>query len=265
MEKEQQKSNAVITENYSLYCGDCLEVLLTITKQSIDLVIIDPPYGQTPLKWDSVIPFKNLWEYLHRVIKPSTPILIFGQEPFSSYVRISNISEYKYDWYWEKERLTNVFQVKRRPGKTIETISVFYDKQPIYNPQKNKHEGKLVTNKIGENARWSVTQSGYEPKTKPFEYHDDGTRHPTQVLRINRDNPRKVLHPTQKPVELLEYLINTYTNENNLVLDCCMGSGSTGIACLNTNRKFIGIEKDETYFDVAKQRMESHQTPNIGE
>ena len=122
-----------------------------------------------------------------------------------------------------------------------------------------------VPNKIGENARWSVTQSGYEPKTKPFEYHDDGTRHPTQVLRINRDNPRKVLHPTQKPVELLEYLINTYTNENNLVLDCCMGSGSTGIACLNTNRKFIGIEKDETYFDVAKQRMESHQTPNIGE
>lgn len=257
MEKEQQNSNELITESYSLYCGDCLEVLSNFTKQSINLVIIDPPYGQTPLKWDSVIPFKNLWECLHRIIEPSTPILIFGQEPFSSYVRISNISEYKYDWYWEKERLTNVFQVKRRPGKTVETISVFYDKQPIYNPQKNKHDGKLVTNKIGENARWSVTQSGYDQRTKPFEYHDDGTRHPTQVLRINRDNPRKVLHPTQKPVKLLEYLIKTYTDGNGTVLDPTMGSGSTGIACLNTGRKFVGIELDTHYFEVSKNRLES--------
>ena len=155
----------------------------------------------------------------------------------------------------EKERLTNVFQVKRRPGKTVENICVFYKEQCIYNPQKSEHIGKLVSNKIGENARWSVTQSGYNQNTKPFEYHDDGTRHPTQVLRINRDNPRERLHPTQKPVELLEYLIKTYTNEGMTVLDCCMGSGSTGVACINTNRNFIGIEKDLDYYIIASNRI----------
>ena len=244
--------------NYTLYLGDCLEVMKQLPEHSVDLIICDPPYGTTPLSWDSVIPFTQLWELFYRIIKPTTPIIIFGQEPFSSYVRMSNIKQYRYDWYWEKERLTNVFQIKRRPGKTVENIMVFYKEQCVYNPQKREHLGKKVTNKIGENARWSVTQSGYDQKTKPFEYIDDGTRHPTQVLRFNRDNPRQRLHPTQKPVELLEYLIKTYSNEGMTVLDNCMGSGSTGVACLNTNRNFIGIELDENYFNIAKNRIETY-------
>ena len=247
-----------IGDNCILYNGDCLEVMKQIPEHSVDLIICDPPYGTTPLSWDSVIPFNQLWELFHRITKPTTPIIIFGQEPFSSYVRMSNIKEYRYDWYWEKERLTNVFQVKRRPGKTVENVMVFFKEQGIYYPQKREYLGKKVTNKIGENARWSVTQSGYEQNTKPFEYNDDGTRHPTQVLKFNRDNPRKRLHPTQKPVDLCEYLIKTYTDEEMMVLDNCMGSGTTGVACKNLNRNFIGIEKDEKYFEIAKQRIESN-------
>lgn len=247
---------SVESENrYNLYLGDCLEIMKNIPEHSVDLIICDPPYGTTPLNWDNVLPFNKLWELFSFVSKPTTPIIIFGQEPFSSQVRMSNLKEYRYDWYWEKERLTNVFQVKRRCGKTVENIMIFYKEQCIYNPQKHEHTGKKVTNKIGENARWSITQSGYNQNTKPFEYVDDGTRHPTQVLRFNRDNPRERLHPTQKPVELLEYLIRTYTDNDMCVLDNCMGSASTGIACMNTGRKFIGIEKDEKYFEIAKNRM----------
>jgi site-specific DNA-methyltransferase (adenine-specific) len=239
----------------NLYRGDCLEIMSLIPDKSIDMILCDPPYGSTPLKWDQCLNFSKLWECYKKVIKSNGAILIFGQEPFSSYVRLSNIDYYRYDWYWQKERLTNVFQVKRRPGKTIETISVFYINQCNYFPQKNKHTGKLVTNKIGETARWSETMAGEKPKTKPLEYIDDGTRYPTQLLTINRDNNRKALHPTQKPVALLKYLIKTYTNEGEMVLDNCVGSGSTGIACVNTNRNFIGIEMDEKYFKIAEKRI----------
>lgn len=239
-----------------LYRGDCLEVMKNIPDNSIDCIICDPPYGTTPIKWDNALPFNALWKEYDRIAKDSAAIIVFAQEPFSSYLRLSNIKNYRYDWYWEKERLTNVFQVKRRCGKTVENIVVFYKKQCTYNPQKYPHTGRKVTNKIGENARWSVTQSGYEQKTKPFEYIDDGSRHPTQVLRINRDNPRKREHPTQKPVALLEYLVKTYTNEGDTVLDNCMGSGTTGVACRNLNRNFIGIEIDERYFNIAKERIE---------
>lgn len=238
-----------------IYYDDCLTKMNVLQDSSIDMILVDPPYGTTPLHWDSTINFERLWNQLHRVAKPNAAIVIFAQEPFASFVRMSNMKEYRYDWYWEKERLTNVFQVKRRPGKTVENICVFYKEQCIYNPQKHEHIGKLVSNKVGEKARWSITQSGYNQNTKPLEYHDDGTRHPTQVLRINRDNPMKRLHPTQKPVELLEYLIKTYTNEGMTVLDCCMGSGSTGVACLNTNRNFIGIEKDLDYYILASNRI----------
>lgn len=235
--------------------GDCLELMKNISDKSIDCVICDPPYGTTPITWDKIIPFDKLWEEYNRIVKPNGAIIIFSQEPFATYLRMSNIKDYKYDWYWEKERLTNVFQIKKRCGKTVENIVVFYKQQCTYNPQKREYTGKKVTNKIGENARWSVTQAGYEPTTKPFEYNDDGTRYPTQVLRINRDNPRKRLHPTQKPVELLEYLIKTYTNEGEIVLDNCMGSGTTGVACKNLNRNFIGFELDNKYFEIAEERI----------
>lgn len=239
-----------------LFCGDCLDIMKTIDSKSIDMILCDPPFGTTPLHFDSVIDFTLLWKEYNRIAKDTAAICIFAQEPFASYLRLSNIKYYRYDWYWEKERLTNVFQIKKRCGKTVENICVFYKEQCTYNPQKTIYTGKKVTNKIGENARWSVTQSGYNQTTKPFEYIDDGTRHPTQVLRINRDNPRKRVHPTQKPVALMEYLIKTYTNEGDIVLDNCMGSGSTGVACNNTNRNFIGIEKDEKYFNIAKNRIE---------
>lgn len=248
--------------SYFLYKGDCLTEMNNIKDGSVDMILIDPPYGTTPLHWDSTINFEQLWSQLHRVAKSNAAIVIFAQEPFASFVRMSNMKEYKYDWYWEKERLTNVFQVKRRPGKTVENICVFYKEQCIYNPQKHEHLGPPVKNKVGENARWSATQAGYEAKTRPFEYIDDGTRHPTQVLRINRDNPRERLHPTQKPVELLVYLIKTYTNKEMTVLDRCMGSGSTGVACLNTNRNFIGIELDDNYFSIAEQRIKEAELNN---
>ncbi len=246
----------MITEG--LYLGDCLEIMTEIADNSVDCVICDPPYGTTPITWDKVLSFESLWKEYNRIVKPNGVIVIFSQEPFATYLRMSNIKDYKYDWYWEKERLTNVFQIKKRCGKTVENIVVFYKQQCTYNPQKTEHLGKKVTNKIGENASWSVTQAGYAPTTKPFEYEDDGTRYPTQVLRFNRDNPRKRVHPTQKPVELLAYLVRTYTNEGDLVLDNCMGSGSTGVACKQENRRFIGVEREKEYFDIAKRRIEEY-------
>lgn len=239
----------------TLLQGDCLELMKNIEDNSIDCIICDPPYGTTPLTWDNTLPFDLLWKEYNRIVKPAGAIVIFSQEPYATYLRMSNIQDYKYDWYWEKERLTNVFQVKRRCGKTVENIVVFYKKQCTYNPQKVEHTGKKVTNKIGENARWSVTQAGYGAKTKPFEYNDDGTRYPTQVLRINRPNARKRVHPTEKPIELLEYLIKTYTNVGDLVLDNCMGSGTTGVACKKLKRNFIGIELDVNYFNIASERI----------
>jgi len=245
--------------NITLWQGDCLELMSDIPDSTIDAIICDPPYGTTPIDWDNVLDFTNLWEQYNRIVKQNGVIILFGQEPFSTYVRMSNINDYKYDWYWEKERITNIFQVKRRPGKTVENVMVFYKNQCTYHPQKTEHIGKRVTNKIGENAQWSVTQSGYEQTTKPIEYSDDGTRYPTQVLRINRDNPRERLHPTQKPVELISYLVETYTNVGDTILDNCMGSGTTGVACKFLNRNFIGIELDEHYFDIAQKRIDGEE------
>ena len=234
--------------------GDCLTLMKDIPNGSVDLVLTDPPYGTTACKWDSIIPFEPMWEQLNRIIKPNGAICLFGSEPFSSALRISNIKNYRYDWYWEKERLTNISQVKRRAGKTIETISVFYKKQPTYNPQMVKYEGPLRTNKVKNGKLGKLVDDNTKPAK---EYIDTGWRYPTQLLHFQRDCLTSNLHPTQKPVALLEYLIKTYTNENDIVLDACMGSGSTGVACVNTGRNFIGIELDEGYFQIAKKRIES--------
>lgn len=244
----------------NIYNNDCFEIMKTIPDRFIDLIICDPPYGTTPLNWDTIIDFNELWNSFYRIMKPTTPVLFFGQEPFASKVRLSNLKDYKYDWYWEKERLTNVFQVKRRPGKNVENIMVFYKEQCVYKPQKTERIGKSHSNKVGDEAKMAVTLCGNKSNIKPSNYIDDGTRYPKQTLKINRDCPIKRLHPTQKPVELLEYFIKTYTNENAIILDPTMGSGSTGVACLNLNVKFIGIEKDKTYFEIAKNRLENHST-----
>lgn len=244
----------------NLYHGDCIKVMKQLINDGVmvDCIITDLPYGTTPCPWDVIIPFDEMWDCINKIIKPNGAVVLFGQEPFSSLLRVSNIKNYKYDWIWKKERLTNVFQVKRRPGKVVENISVFYKKQPIYNPQKTKYDGPLRSNKIGDNAGFSITQTG-GIGPKPIEYHDDGTRYPLQIIEFNRDSMyEKKYHPTQKPIELLEYLIKTYTDEGEIVLDFTMGSGSTGVACKNLNRKFIGIELNEEYYNISINRIKEH-------
>ncbi len=238
--------------NLELYQGNCLELMSDIADNSIDCIICDLPYGTTSCFWDIIIPLDKLWEQYNRIIKDNGVIILFGQEPFSSLVRLSNLKDYKYDIYWEKERLTNINQVKKRVGKTIETISIFYKKQCTYNPQMIKYDGPLRSNKVKNGTLGKLTDTN---EKKVFEYHDTGYRYPTQVWRFKRDCLKSNLHPTQKPLALVEELVKTFTNEGDLVLDNCMGSGTTGLACKNLNRNFIGIELNEEYFKIAKERM----------
>lgn len=240
--------------NIILYNGDCLELMKNISDNSVDCIICDLPYGITSCSWDIIIPFDKLWEQYNRIIKNNGAIVLFGQEPFSSLVRCSNLKDYKYDIYWEKERLTNINQVKRRVGKTVETISVFYKKQCTYNPQMVKYDGKPRTNKVKNGTLGKLTDTN---EKKVFEYHDTGYRYPTQVWRFKRDCLKSNLHPTQKPLALVEELVKTFTNERDLVLDNCMGSGTTGVACKHLERSFIGIEINQDYFNVAKDRIEN--------
>ena len=244
---------------YKLLNGDCLELMKNIPDGSVDLVLTDPPYGTTACKWDSAIPFEPMWELLNKIIKPNGAICLFGSEPFSSTLRLSNLKMYKYDWYWKKERPTNIFQVKRRPAKYFETISVFYKKQCTYNETKVASNRRVVKN--NPKGSHSITTAMNQIKVTP--YKDDGTRHPCEILEFKRDVQTCRLHPTQKPVALLEYLIKTYTNEGETVLDFTMGSGSTGVACINTNRNFIGIELDKGYFDIAKERIENAEKDKV--
>lgn len=237
-----------------LWHGDCLELMKDIPDKSIDCVITDLPYGSTSCSWDIIIPFDNMWKQLKRITKPISPIILFGQEPFSSELRISNLKDYKYDIYWEKERLTNIQQVKRRIGKTVETISIFYEKQPTYNPQMIKYEGKPRSNKVKDGVIGKLSDN---KEHKVTEYIDTGWRYPTQVWKFQRDCLKFNFHPTQKPVALLEELIKTFSNKSDIILDFTMGSGSTGVACKNLNRKFIGIELDENYFNIAKERIKN--------
>lgn len=241
----------------TLYNDECLARMNDIADKSIDCIICDLPYGTTTMTWDKEIPMNKLWQQYNRIIKDNGAIILFGQEPFSSLLRVSNLANYKYDIYWEKERLTNIAQVKKRVGKTVETISIFYKKQCTYNPQMVKYEGPKRTNKV-KNGTLGFLIDNQEKKVK--EYQDNGLRYPTQVWRYNRDCLKNNFHPTQKPLELLIALVKTFTNEGDLVLDNCMGGGTTGVACVLTNRNFIGIEKDKCYFEIAKKRIEDTQT-----
>lgn len=238
-----------------LRCGDCLELMKDIPDKSVDMILCDLPYGTTVCSWDTVISFETMWNRIRHVIKPNAAVLLFGTEPFSSKLRCSNITDYKYDLYWVKEKPTNFLQLKKRFGKVTENICVFYKQQPTYNPQKYKVE-KLVSNKPKQKNNSSITSAIGFKNIKP--YKDDGTRYPNDILRFNREKLGSTLHPTQKPVELLEFLIKSFTNENETVLDFTMGSGSTGIACINTNRNFIGIELDEEYFKIAQDRINNY-------
>lgn len=231
--------------------GDCLEVMKNIESGSVDAIITDPPYGTTACKWDSVIPFDKMWEQLNRIIKPNGAIVLFGSEPFSSALRMSNIKNYKYDWIWQKSRPSGSMLAKKQPLRNSEIVSVFYKKQPYYNPQMT--ETKRVVEKTRTVNKGEIV--GEQKLTRKFD--NKGLAYPRTIISFRNPN-HKSLHPTQKPVDLLEYLIKTYTNEGETVLDFTMGSGTTGVACKNLNRNFIGIELDENYFNIAKDRINNH-------
>ena len=234
----------------NLMKGDCLEMMKSIPDGSVDLILTDPPYGTTQCKWDSVIPFEPMWAELKRVIKPNGAIVLFGAEPFSSLLRCSNIKDFKYDWVWEKSKATGFLNSKRQPLRAHEIISVFYSKPPTYTPQMT--EG-VAYNK---GVRKEQTQNDVYGSFDQVEVKSDGLRFPRSVQYFKTAESEGGFHKTQKPVDLLEYLIKTYTQENETVLDFTFGSGSTGVACVNTNRSFIGVELDENYFNIAEKRIQ---------
>ena len=237
----------------------------SIPDNSIDMVLCDLPYGTINCSWDSKIPLEPLWEQWLRVLSPQSSVLLFGSEPFSTRLRMSNLSQFKYDWIWHKNSPTGFVHAKNKPLKDFEVISVFSpypmghasllgDRRMRYNPQ-----GLEVYGKMSKSSKSKFGNIDGKRKSHKAEVVSDFTNYPRMVLSFGKDTGKSNLHPTQKPVALCEYLIKTYTDNGMTVLDNCMGSGSTGVACLNTGRKFIGIEKDEQYFEVAKERIESVQ------
>lgn len=241
----------VVTDEYSLLFGDCLERMKEIPDGSVDLVLVDLPYGTTQNKWDSVIDLENMWEQLNRICKVNAAKLMFSQTPFDKVLGCSNLKELKYEWIWEKTTATGHLNAKKMPMKAHENILVFYSGLPKYNPQKT---------------------TGHRPANSYTKHQDDGSnygetkvgisgggqtdRYPRSVQVFKTDKQKVSLHPTQKPIALLEYLIKTYTNESETVLDFTAGSFSTGVACVNLNRKGIMIEMDEGYFDIGVNRMQ---------
>ncbi len=238
--------------------GDCLELMKDIPNKSIDMILCDLPYGTTQCKWDSIIPFEPLWEQYNRITKDNGAIVLFGSEPFTSMLICSNIKHFKYNWIWQKDKATGHLNAKKQPMRSIEYISVFYKKQCLYNPQ--------LTKKPLENIRPATT------KRKNIDNYGNMDKESTRGIPIDMSYPKDILkfrgcfgdkgksnHPTEKPVALLEYLIKTYTNEGDTILDNCMGSGSTGVACVNTFRNFIGMELDENYFNISKERIRQAQ------
>lgn len=250
----------------NLYQGDCLQLMSNISDRSVDMILCDLPYGTTACKWDSVIPFEPLWEQYNRIIKDNGAICLFGSEPFSSKLRMSNITKYRYDWIWEKHKPSNFALAKKQPMKYHETISVFYKKQCMYNPQminriSRRIEAGQKNNEIGMTINLGELNS-LKSVEHDYRIYNSNFKLPSSIIKIPAvvsTSKEKQPHPTQKPVALLEYLIKTYTNEGEIVLDNCMGSGSTGVAAVNTDRNFIGIELDEKYFNVAKERIEKAQ------
>ena len=236
--------------NIDLMKGDCLELMKSIPDGSIDMVLTDPPYGTTACKWDSIIPFEPMWVELKRSIKPNGAIVLFGSEPFSSALRMSNIKQYKYDWVWDKNVSTNFLHAKRQPLRNTENIHVFYKKCGKYYPIKST--GHTPT----QSAKGCSNGVLYHGKNTRNYSGGETTRYPKTTIEFDVVDLKNRLHPTQKPVALLEYLIKTYTQEGETVLDFTAGSFTTGVACVNLNRKGIMIEMDEGYFDIAKDRIE---------
>jgi site-specific DNA-methyltransferase (adenine-specific) len=247
-------------QKIQLYNGDCLEVMDRLIEKGVkvDAIITDPPYGTTACKWDSVIHFEAMWERLNKLIKDNGAIVLFGSEPFSSALRMSNIKNYKYDWVWEKQQGANFANVNYQPFRVSECVSVFGEFATSFNKKKTKNynpqmsEGTPYLCKSGKQKHDTLNNGSAKDGLHITE--NKGQRHPRNIIKFNHDKTKH--HPTQKPVALMEYLVKTYTNEGEIVLDFTMGSGTTGVACKNLNRKFIGIELDEKYFNIAKERIE---------
>ena len=249
-------------QDIQIYKGDCLEVMKDIPSGSIDAIITDPPYGTTACKWDSVIPFGPMWEQLNRIIKPNGAIVLFGSEPFSSALRMSNIKNYRYDWKYKKKNCANYPQAKNVPLKYIEDVIVFslakaghksqVKNRMIYNPQGLIKCSEVINGKRGKTNESMYIRPSHKNYTRKYK------NYPKNIIEFNYDYLRQI-HPTQKPVALMEYLIKTYTNENETVLDFTMGSGTTLVACQNTKRHGIGIEQDDKYFGIAKKRLADNE------
>lgn len=239
--------------------GDCLEEMKNIQDKSIDMILCDLPYGVTQNKWDSVIDLKLLWIEYERIIKDRGAIILTAQDKFSAKLMVSNEKIHKYNLVWDKQLTSGFLNANRMPLRVHEDILIFYKKLPIYNPQKikgkpNHSKGKMTTD---ENNNY-----GTYGKIDNKDILGD-MKHPKSILSFRKPHPSKALHPTEKPIELMEWLIRSYTNEGDLILDNCMGSGTTGVACVNLNRNFIGIELDEKYFKIAKQRITTHKDGKV--
>ncbi len=250
----------------NLYKGDCLDVMDYLISQNIvvDAIICDPPYGTTACKWDSIIPFDEMWNRLNKLIKPNGAIVLFGSEPFSSALRMSNIKNYKYDWVWEKTKVSGFTNAKNKPLNTYENILVFSD--GVTANTKNTHkkmkyypQGLIVANKEVRNTKRDNNSTVGNRPSRQGSYIQEFSGYPKNIIKEKSES--NTVHPTQKPVALMEYLIKTYTNEDELVLDFTMGSGTTILAAKNLNRRGIGIELDDKYFDIARSRINTFK-PN---
>ena len=246
--------------NYKLYQGDCLKLMKNIEDKSIDCIICDLPYGVTSKnKWDTIIPYEPLWKEYKRIIKDNGPIILFGQDKFTAKTMLSNEKMHRYNLIWNKVLTSGFLNAGRMPLREHEDIMIFYKKLPTYNPQFTEGKplhgmGEKFKKVKNNNNNYNDFNSCNNPSANR---EGDTKKYPKSILTFPRPASSKMLHPTEKPVELLEYLIKTYSNENDVILDNCMGSGSTGVATLNTNRRFIGIELDEKYFNIAKDRLEN--------
>ena len=248
---------------YQLYNGDCLDVMDKLIEKGIkvDMILTDPPYGTTRCKWDNVIPFTEMWKRINKLVKPNGAVVLFGSEPFSSQLRCSNIKNYKYDWVWVKNRPTGFVHANNKPMKKHENILVFSNGVVNHKSKSKGNRMEYYPMGVKEGKENKILPSRHGQLLKNYENqigktYTSKTGYPNDILYYDVVDKER-LHPTQKPIDLLEYLIKTYTNENEIVLDFTMGSGSTGVACMNTSRKFIGIELNEEYFNIAKNRIEN--------
>lgn len=244
------------TDKYTLLYGDCLARMKEIPDGSVDMILCDLPYGTVSCKWDNVIPFEPLWKEYKRVAKDNAAIVLTSAEPFTSFLITSNVKMFKYDLIWHKTHPKGHLNAKKMPMRSHENVCVFYSKPPTYNPQKTTGHKRKVARTVYTKGADKDSAYGLEERDTSY---DSTERYPTSVQVFGNADQTKALHPTQKPVALMEWLIRTYSNVGDIVLDNCIGSGTTGVACLNTSRKFIGIEMDENYFNIASKRIAEAQ------